>query len=75
MEAKVDPGSREAQGLARFLTDLNARRSQGDPEIFEGMKQAWNNFNALPDDKKPQIYTLSKEEREFIKQACIIMYK
>ncbi|MGZ9586589.1 MerR family transcriptional regulator [Paenibacillus marinisediminis] len=73
--AKADPSSREAQELARFLTDLNTRRSQGDPEILEGMRQAWDSFNALSDDKKPQMYTLSKEEQEFIKHACIIMYK
>lgn len=73
--ADVDPGSPEAQSLARFLTDLNARRSQEDPEIHKGMKEAWVSFNTLPDDKKPQIYTLSMEEREFIKQACILMYK
>lgn len=73
--AKADPGSQEAQELAWFLTNLIARRSQGDPEIVEGMRQAWDSFNALPDDKKPQMYTLSKEEKEFIKQACIIMYK
>ncbi|MEC0268903.1 MerR family transcriptional regulator [Paenibacillus anseongense] len=73
--AGADPGSLEAQNLARSLTELNARRSQGDPEILKGMEQAWLNFNSLPSEKKPQIYTLSMEERDFIKQVFIIMYK
>ncbi|MBP1963060.1 MerR family transcriptional regulator [Paenibacillus aceris] len=73
--ANADPGSPEAQNLARSLTELNARRSQGDPEIIKGMEKAWLSFNAMPGNMKPQIYTLSMKEREFIKQACIIMYK
>ncbi|OCT17247.1 hypothetical protein A8709_27330 [Paenibacillus pectinilyticus] len=75
VEAKADPGSQEAQNLARSLTELNARRSQGDPEILKGMKQAWLSFNEMPSDMKPQMYTLSMEEREFIKQVYIMMYK
>jgi hypothetical protein len=73
--ANADPGSPEAQNLAQYLTNLNKRRSQGDEEIIAGMKNAWDNFNALPDDMKPQIYVLTTEEREFIKQACTILHK
>lgn len=75
VEENVDPASREAQNLAQYLTDLNTRRSQGgDQEILSGMKNTWENFNSLPEDKKPQIYTLTTEQREFIKQACSILY-
>lgn len=62
MAANADPSSPEAQNLAQYLTDLNNHQSQGDEEIIEGMKKAWDNFNALPDDKKPQIYVLTTEE-------------
>ncbi|MBM7566400.1 hypothetical protein [Paenibacillus sacheonensis] len=75
MAADANPASPEAQSLAGFLTDLNARRSQGDPDIVKGMKRAWASFNALPDDKKPEMYTMSMEEREFIKEACILRHK
>jgi endo-1,4-beta-D-glucanase Y len=72
--ANADPGSPEAQNLAQYLTDLNKRRSQGDEEIIAGMKKAWDNFNALPDDMKPQIYVLTTEER-VIQQSCTILHK
>ncbi|MZQ83009.1 hypothetical protein GQF01_12925 [Paenibacillus sp. 5J-6] len=75
MAADADPGSPEAQNLGRSLTELNMRRSQGDPEILKGMEQAWLNFNSLPSEMKPQMYTLSMEERDFIKEVYIIMYK
>lgn len=75
VEYNADPASQEAQNLAQYLTDLNRRRSQGgDQEILSGMRKTWDNFNALPEDKKPQIYTLTTEHREFIKQACSILY-
>ncbi|GMA49687.1 MerR family transcriptional regulator [Alicyclobacillus contaminans] len=70
-----DPASEAAQRLAEYLTDLNRRRSQGwDQEILSGMMAAWENFNALPEDKKPQMYVLTTKEREFIKQACSILH-
>lgn len=71
----TDPASDEAQSLARYLTDLNRQRSQGwDQEILAGMKKSWETFNSLPEDKKPQMYALTSDEREFIKQACSILY-
>lgn len=70
----ADPASQEAQSIAQYLTELNRRRSQGDQEILAGMKKSWENFNALPEDKKPPIYTLTAEERAFIKQACSILH-
>lgn len=72
----ADPAGEEAQNLAQYLMELNKRRSQGwDQEILAGMKNSWENFNALPEDKKPKPYALSTEEREFIKRACSILYK
>lgn len=73
---KAEPAGEEAQSLAQFLMDLNRRRSQGwDQEILEGMKKSWENFNALPEDKKPSQFVLSPEERAFIKQACSMLAK
>lgn len=71
----TDPASEKAQSLAQYLTDLNKRRSQGwNQEILAGMKKSWEAFNSLPQDKKPQIYTLTPDEREFIKQACSLLH-
>ncbi|WDL96053.1 MerR family transcriptional regulator [Alicyclobacillus sp. ALC3] len=75
VEENTDPASQEAQNLAQYLTDLNRRRSQGwDQEILTGMKKSWETFNSLPDDKKPRMYALTLNERDFIKQACLIMH-
>ncbi|WP_246009355.1 MerR family transcriptional regulator [Brevibacillus fluminis] len=71
----ANPADPEAQKLATFLTELNERRSQGDPEILAGMKKSWEGFNRLPDEQKPAIYKLSDEERAFIKQMCSIMFR
>jgi DNA-binding transcriptional MerR regulator len=67
--------SQEAQDLAEFLTDMNKRYSQNDPQIKEGMKQSWEKFNSLPEDKKPKAYTIPDSEREFIMQACLIYHQ
>jgi DNA-binding transcriptional MerR regulator len=67
--------SQEAQVLAKFLTDMNKRYSQNDPQIKEGMKKAWGKFNSLPEDKKPKTYVIPDQEREFIKQACLIYHQ
>lgn len=71
----TDPSSEEAQSLAQYLTDLNKLRSRGwDQEILAGMKKTWETFNSFPEDKKPQMYTLASDEREFVKQACSILH-
>lgn len=70
------PSSQEAQSLAEYLTELNRQRSQGwDEAILAGMKKSWENFNALPENQKPQIYNFTTDEREFIKQACVILHE
>ncbi|MBA2876668.1 MerR family transcriptional regulator [Thermaerobacillus caldiproteolyticus] len=71
----ASPDSPEAQELAKFLMEMIHRRSQDDPDIKEGMKKTWENFNSLPDREKPKIYTIPANEREFIKEACIIYHK
>lgn len=69
------PSSREAQELAKYLQEMNLRRSQNDPEIVAGMKKSWEKFNSLPENKKPKTYAIPQQEREFIKEACILFYK
>jgi MerR family transcriptional regulator, thiopeptide resistance regulator len=73
--SNADPASEAAQKLARYLVDLNNHSSGGDKEILAGMKKSWEGFNELPDDKKPQIYILTTKEREFIKEACAILFR
>jgi hypothetical protein len=69
------PDSPEAQELARFLAELNKRYSQNDSQIIDGMKQSWEKFNMLPENERPKTYQIPENEREFIKQACIIFHK
>ncbi|SFU69502.1 hypothetical protein SAMN05421543_10680 [Alicyclobacillus macrosporangiidus] len=76
MAQNADPSNQEAQRLAEYLADLNRRVSQGwDKDILDGMIKSWENFNALPEEKKPQIYRLTPAERQFIKEACSILQK
>jgi MerR family transcriptional regulator, thiopeptide resistance regulator len=69
------PDSPKAQELAKYLIEMNKRRSQDDPQIKEGMKKSWENFNSLPENKKPKTYVIPDKEREFIKEACIVFHK
>jgi MerR family transcriptional regulator, thiopeptide resistance regulator len=52
-EAGADPAGEEAQALAHFKSELLRGFTQGDPEIEAGVKQFWQNFNALPQAEKP----------------------
>jgi DNA-binding transcriptional MerR regulator len=52
------PKSTEAQELAKYLQEMDKRRSQDDPEIREGMKKSWEKFNSLPESKKPKTYAI-----------------
>ena len=75
VKESYSPDSPEAQELARFLHEMNKRFSEDDPQIREGMKKSWEQFNALPDNKKPKTYAIPDLERKFIKEACLIFYK
>ncbi|WP_238886131.1 MerR family transcriptional regulator [Clostridium sp. YIM B02551] len=71
----VDPASQEAQAVGQLLYDINNSYIQDDPDIREGMKKSWENFNSIPDDRKPEVYKISEEEREYIKSVMTIFYK
>ncbi|MFQ3544144.1 MerR family transcriptional regulator [Halobacillus rhizosphaerae] len=66
--------STEAQELMKYLQEMNRQYSQDDPEIREGMKKSWEQFNSLPEDEKPKTYTIPEQEREFIKKASEVFY-
>jgi pyruvate-formate lyase-activating enzyme len=67
--------STEAHELAKFLVDMNKHYSQNDPQIKEGMKKSWEKLNRLPENKRPKTYEIPCQEREFIKQACLVYYQ
>jgi MerR family transcriptional regulator, thiopeptide resistance regulator len=75
VEQGADPSSLEAQVVGQLLYDINNSRIQGDSDIREGMRKSWENYNAIPDDRKPSIYKIPDEEREFIKKVMTIFYK
>jgi DNA-binding transcriptional MerR regulator len=49
----ADPGGEEAQALAKLKTDLLQAFTKGDPDIKEGLRQFWQNHNALPESQQP----------------------
>lgn len=75
VKQEANPESKESQVMGQLLYDINNVYIQGDSAIREGMKKSWENFNSIPDDRKPSIYKMSNEEREFIKNVMIIFYK
>ncbi|MDP4144077.1 MAG: TipAS antibiotic-recognition domain-containing protein [Bacillota bacterium] len=75
VESGADPASSESQAVGRLLYDINNSYIQGDADIREGMKKSWENFNAIPDKRKPSFYMIPDEEREFIKKIMTIFYK
>lgn len=75
VEQNADPASPGAQSVGQLLHDINNSYIQGDPDIREGMRKSWENFNSIPDNRKPLVYKILDEEREFIKNVMIIFYK
>ncbi|AIY80601.1 tipAS antibiotic-recognition domain protein [Clostridium botulinum 202F] len=75
VEQGVDPDSTEAQAVGQLLYDINNGYIQGDPDIRDGMKKSWENYNSISDNRKPSVYKISDEEREFIKNVMTTFYK
>jgi DNA-binding transcriptional MerR regulator len=75
VEQGADPASSESQAVGKLLYDINNNRIQGDSDIREGMRKSWQNYNSIPDDRKPSIYKIPDEERDFIKNVMKIFYK
>ncbi|HEX6290401.1 MAG TPA: MerR family transcriptional regulator [Herpetosiphonaceae bacterium] len=67
-----DPGSPEAQALAKLQIDLLHQFTQGSPEITTGLKKLWQNHEALPAEKRPFSMPWSDEEGAFLSQAMAI---
>jgi MerR family transcriptional regulator, thiopeptide resistance regulator len=75
VEKKTAPESPEAQAIGLLLYNINNSYIQGDSDIREGMKKSWENYNTIPDDRKPSIYKIPEEEREYIKSVMTIFYR
>jgi DNA-binding transcriptional MerR regulator len=65
----VDPASPEAQAVVEQEQGLVAEFTQGDPEVCDGLKQWWKNFDALPDEQKPFPSFYTQEEKTFLDEA------
>lgn len=65
----ADPASPEVQAMIEQEQKLVAEFTQGDPEINDGLKQWWKNFDALPDEQKPFSPFYTQEELAFLDKA------
>lgn len=53
--AGADPGGPEGQALAKFKTHLLSAFTKNDPQIEAGLKQFWQNHDALPKEQQPLV--------------------
>lgn len=67
--AGKEPGSPEAQALARDAWALLDEFTQGDPEIIAGLKNWWQNYDQLPQERRPFQSPLSADESAFLEEA------
>ena len=70
--AGADPASPEAQDLAARYSNLIAPFTGGNAEVASGLNRWWQNFDALPEDKKPFQAPYSKEHQAWLDQALTI---
>jgi DNA-binding transcriptional MerR regulator len=72
--AGADPAGAEAQALAQQHSALVGAFTGGDPEIMEGLKNFWQNHNALPEKQQPiqSPARLSPSEEAFLDQALTV---
>ena len=49
----ADPAGPEAQAIAKLKHDLLSAFTQGNTEVAAGVGRWWENFRALPEEKKP----------------------
>lgn len=68
----ADPGSPEAQAVARLQRELLGAFTQGNPAVEAGLQQWWQGFNALPEERRPFTPPYSGEEAEFLQRALAI---
>jgi len=50
-----DPSEAEAQGVAKRFLNLIQAFTQGDPEIENGLKKWWENFELITSEDKPRL--------------------
>jgi MerR family transcriptional regulator, thiopeptide resistance regulator len=67
--AGKEPGSPEAQALAKDAWALLDEFTQGNPEIIAGLKNWWQNHDQLPHGQRPFQSPLSADESAFLEDA------
>jgi hypothetical protein len=73
--AGADPAGTEGQALAKFKADLLSAFTRNDPEVESGLKQFWQNHNALPQDKQPLAEwsaQFASPGGEFLEKAMVV---
>ena len=71
----ADPAGPEGQAVARLKHELLAGFTKGNAEVAAGVGQFWQNFRALPDDKRPfdaSPFDAGEEGNAFLAKACAI---
>lgn len=71
-DAGADPGSDEAQDVAKHYRDLIAGFTGGDPEIASGLDRFWQSHEAMPEAQKPLPSPYSKEQQEWLDRALTV---
>jgi DNA-binding transcriptional MerR regulator len=67
--ANADPASPEAQDVARRHSELIGAFTGGDPEIARGLNNWWQNYDALPADRKPFQSPYTPEQQAWMDKA------
>lgn len=64
-----DPSEAEAQGVAKRFLNLIPAFTQGDPEIENGLKKWWENFELITSEDKPRFVSWEAREGEYLEKA------
>jgi MerR family transcriptional regulator, thiopeptide resistance regulator len=68
----ADPGSPDAQAVAKLQSDLIFAFTQGNPEIQAGLKTLWQKVDALPKEQRPITMPWGEQEAVFLSRALEI---
>jgi DNA-binding transcriptional MerR regulator len=68
----ADPGSPDAQAVAKLYNQLISGFTQGDPDITAGLQSWWQNYQNLPQEQRPFSLPYGPAEQEFLAKAVEI---
>jgi MerR family transcriptional regulator, thiopeptide resistance regulator len=68
----AEPGSADAQAMAKLQSDLLLSFTRGDTDVEAGLKQWWQSFSELPEQQRPIQLAYSPAEGEFLQKAMEI---